>query len=165
MANHVSNIPTQKEKKGNNTRISREILYKNRQKRVETTSPEGSQAFVYRIVPFWGHTMLARKNRISKSEFPSAKDRGVRFLSTFFSGTAYPTKGNSKFCVVVSKKIAKSAVKRNHIKRQFYAAVEPYVVKINKTIVLYPKKEALGIGFKDLQREIKRELEKTIGRP
>ena len=101
--------------------------------------------------------MLARKNRISKSEFPSPKTRGIRFLSASFSGVVYPTQPlNTKISVVVSKKTAPKAVHRNRIKRQFYSLFGAYIEKFNKPIliVVYPKKEALFMKQTDLQKEV-----------
>ena len=100
--------------------------------------------------------MLARKNRISRNEFPSSKTKGARFFSTSFSITIYITEGNTRFSVVVSKKVAKRAVDRNYLRRQFYSLVEPHLKIITKKvkIVIYPKSEALKMPFLLLQKEL-----------
>ena len=100
--------------------------------------------------------MLARKNRISRKEFPSFKTKGTRFFSTIFSATVYLAPDNTQFSVVVSKKVAKRAVDRNQLRRQFYSAVEPHLKTITKKIkvVIYPKKEALVTTFSFLQSEV-----------
>lgn len=106
--------------------------------------------------------MLARTKRIPKSEFPSFKDKGIRFLSTLFSGTAYPSSVGTRVSVVVSKKTAKSAVERNRIRRRVYGAVEPYLLMVSRgaRIIFYPKKEAKKAPASQLQKEIKEALQK-----
>jgi len=101
--------------------------------------------------------MLARKNRVSSIEFPAAKDRGSRLVSTLFSGTLYPSKTNTKFSVVVSKKTAKTAVSRNRIRRRFYSALEPLTreLKTAVLVVFYPKTSVVKIPFEGLKEEIR----------
>ena len=100
--------------------------------------------------------MLSRKNRISKKEFPSPKAKGARFFSTSFSTTIYTGKDQTLFSIVVSKKISKKALDRNHLKRQFYSLAEKHLKTIIKgvKIVIYPKKEALKTPFLLLQKEL-----------
>lgn len=107
--------------------------------------------------------MLPQKNRIPKKEFPSFKNKGVRFLSPSFTGTIYPSTAGSRVSVVVSKKTAKSAVLRNRLRRVFYAAVEKYIPAFTSSvlIVLYPKKEAALEKTDDITKEIKKALQNT----
>ncbi len=107
--------------------------------------------------------MLARKNRISKSEFPSSKTKGIRFLSSSFSGVVYPTLSGVKVAVVVSKKTTPKAVDRNLLKRRFYAAFEVYIKKLTKPtlIVVYPKKESIKVKQADIGSELVESLKKT----
>lgn len=107
--------------------------------------------------------MLSRKNRIPKTEFPSFKDKGIRFVSALFSGTAYPSLGGVKVSVVVSKKTAKGAVERNRIRRRVYAAVEPFLGKFTREarVVFYPKTEAIKAPMTVLKEEIEVSLKKS----
>lgn len=109
--------------------------------------------------------MLARKNRVAKSEFPPPQKRGTRFSSTLFSAVVYTNLTQAKCAVVVSKKIAKSAVVRNRIRRQFYAAVAPYIKnqKNKAMIIFYPQKNAVGASSKVLREEIKGTLSRVAG--
>jgi ribonuclease P protein component len=101
--------------------------------------------------------MLARKNRVSKAEFPTPRSKGVRFVSLLFSGILYPTGKSTKFSVVVSKKTARTAVSRNLIRRRFYSAVGPLLkeIKTAALVVFYPKIEAAKTSFVELEKEIK----------
>lgn len=81
-------------------------------------------------------------------------------MSALFSGVFYFTKGATKFSVVVSKKVAKTAIERNKIRRQFYAATEPYIAKGGAVVVLYPKKEAVVATYVGIKKEVHKEFEK-----
>lgn len=104
--------------------------------------------------------MLARKNRISTKDFPSFRNKGIRFLSPFFSLTTYPATDKVRISVVVSKKTAKTAVSRNRVRRQFYAILQPLISGFsrNALLVFYPKTEAL----KTSSALLKKDIEKTL---
>lgn len=107
--------------------------------------------------------MLSRKNRISTTEFPSFKDKGIRFVSALFSGTFYSSTQGVRISVVVSKKTAKSAVERNRLRRRVYAAIEPYLKRFTQgaLVVIYPKIEAIRSPLPLLQEEIESSLRKV----
>lgn len=104
--------------------------------------------------------MLPKKNRISKEAFPSSNMKGIRVFSPLFSGVIYKNEGLSRAAVVVSKKIAKTAVVRNRIRRRFYAAIAPLLKNTDKggLIVFYPKKEVATVPFPILKSEIEATL-------
>ncbi len=91
--------------------------------------------FFSRSVPFWsvhGHSLSAR---VSFSEEKQA----------------------AKVAVIVSKKVAKSAVERNRIRRRIYGAVKNPLLHMQKGvyILLYPKKETLLLPYKNLESDVR----------
>lgn len=109
--------------------------------------------------------MLSRKNRITRNEFPSFKRQGIRVFSGYFSGTLYesPSLEITKFSVVVSKKVSKSAVTRNTLRRRFYEIARTHLQRLEPgtMVVLYPKQEAIKAPFAVLQEEFEKTLGKT----
>ena len=74
------------------------------------------------------------------------------------------TKGFTRFAVVVSKKIEKSAVKRNKIRRRFYEAIRLNIDKIPKKrdyiFVIYSKK-MLEKTFSEIEQAVGELVEKS----
>lgn len=67
----------------------------------------------------------------------------------------------SRFSVVVSKKVAKTAVSRNLIKRRFYSVIEGLPAPKNPYIaIVYVKKEAVKASFAQISTELKSTLSK-----
>lgn len=69
--------------------------------------------------------MIGKNNRISKKNIPNIVRRGKRFSSEGFDLKVWFDNSleSPRFTVIISKKIHKSAVKRNQIKRRFRAAI------------------------------------------
>ncbi len=65
--------------------------------------------------------MLARKNRLSRTDFDVLLKTGRAFHCPALSLRVAKTPGASRFSVVVSKKTAKTAVLRNRIRRRLYS--------------------------------------------
>ncbi|MCK5506425.1 MAG: ribonuclease P protein component [Thermodesulfovibrionia bacterium] len=105
--------------------------------------------------------MLASEHRLKGEDtFESIKKRGKLYQSQDFGIAVIKRteKGKSRFGFVVSKKIAKSAVHRNRIKRALREAVRRNLNYFPKGIdaVILTKKSI----FKKTTEEIMRELEK-----
>ena len=75
--------------------------------------------------------MLPRSHRIVADQFP-AVTRGKSFLGTNLRVVVKtdPSLKNPKCAVVISNKIAKTAVARNRIRRQIYAALGEILGKL-----------------------------------
>ena len=109
--------------------------------------------------------MLSRKHRVKKSSFPLGANSG----RSFFAGplTLRLSRGDSKdepvFAVVVSKKVAKTAVMRNRIRRRIYGLIDPFVSKMpmGARCVVYPKKEVAEISFDSLTKSFTEALEQA----
>ena len=111
--------------------------------------------------------MLPKKNRISRKDFPTNKDRGLRVSHVLFTAVFYKLDSSgakeSKASIVVSKKTAKTAVERNNLRRRFYALGELFLKDAQSpiTVVVYPKAESQKIKFLTLRHEIEMALKQT----
>ncbi|MEN9338634.1 MAG: Ribonuclease, partial [Candidatus Parcubacteria bacterium] len=58
--------------------------------------------------------------------------------------------------VVISGKLFKKAVERNKIKRKIFSIIESYTKehKKNMYILIFPKKDIVGLKFLDLKKEL-----------
>lgn len=101
--------------------------------------------------------MLPKKQRITKRLFSESFSHSKTASNDYFTlkykaFSEFP----SKISVVVSKKVEKSAVGRNKLKRRIYEAVQKSSKKLEKAYVLmiFPKKTALSLDYKDLEVEL-----------
>lgn len=67
--------------------------------------------------------MLAKQQRLSRREFDRVFQHGVR-SHTPYGQVIYTSAPSAKAAVVVSKKVAKSAVERNRLRRRVYSILE-----------------------------------------
>lgn len=69
----------------------------------------------------------------------------------------------AKVAVIVSKKVAKSSVERNRIRRRVYGAIQKPISDLPQGtyILLYPKKEITLASYQDIEADI-RHLVKDI---
>jgi len=110
--------------------------------------------------------MLPKNRRIPKTFFSKRLPRASVFSSPAFLLKVYKSDNPddaSRFSFVVSKKAGGKAVQRNLLKRRGYAAVENMLKNISPGFlgVFYVKKEAAGLSFGALEREIRILLEKA----
>ncbi len=103
--------------------------------------------------------MLPKKQRVSTRLF-SEINKGSKKIDTplFLLKARFVPQGQiSKFSCVVSKKVSKSAVSRNRIRRVFYSAIKNSLPKQAKGVVFvfYLKSEALQAKQKDFEKEIR----------
>ncbi len=108
--------------------------------------------------------MLPKAQRVTKTLFPELLGKGVFCSSTSFSARIIPSP-KTKCSVVVSKKVAGTAVLRNRIKRRFSAALEHVLADLKKKNLLRQPfaaaffvriggKDAKEIPISDLEAEI-----------
>jgi len=74
-----------------------------------------------------------------------------------------PNRVHPRFAVVVSKKIYKSAVKRNSLRRRIYEILRlelPQITKSQDIVITVTDKEVLHMSYQDLQTRIKSLLAK-----
>lgn len=101
--------------------------------------------------------MLPRKKRVNKAYFKDLRGSTTHSLS-FASLRILPRNGESKVSFVVSKKVAKTAVLRNTLRRKGYGLIEKVIthIKPNAVYIFYPKKEMVDLNFQDGVRELER---------
>lgn len=102
--------------------------------------------------------MLPKKHRIKKSTFPTFVGKGRSFFVEILTMRAVSdgSQAPARASVVVSKKVAKSAVQRNLIKRRVYAVLHTYMstIKPGLSLVLYPKNTIIKTSFKTLKDQM-----------
>lgn len=114
--------------------------------------------------------MLPQSKRLSRKEVEEVLKNGRRFSSQYFFATLFrptvPLTPGPRFAVVVSKKTAGTAVKRNALRRRTYQAIRKHIAENGQHtrsralpplfIVMTVKREAVGVDFslfyKDVQR-------------
>lgn len=102
--------------------------------------------------------MLSRERRIApKSLFKEIFHKGKFFFSPCVAlrilATASP---KTQFAFIVSASVAKKATERNKIKRRLRAIVYKNLsmIKEGYAVLVFFKKEALGLDFQELEKEI-----------
>jgi len=73
--------------------------------------------------------MLPKKNRLTTNQFDRSFRKSKKIHTELARFLISNGRENTKCAVVVSKKIAKSAVKRNRIRRQIYALMDQIIPK------------------------------------
>lgn len=104
--------------------------------------------------------MLPKQKRIKRFEFPLLSSKGGSFFSQHLTARARKlpnTEKTLKISVVVSKKVAKSAVLRNTLRRRVYSALENTFKNKGKkplSIIFYLKKGAEKLTYKEIEKEV-----------
>src|SRR5690242_1182263 len=99
--------------------------------------------------------MLPKRRRISRKEFPTILSHGKRYNSPFL--LLYIAKRdqenmpknmaeNSLFAFSASKKVSKTAVGRNKLRRQGYSIVQKHLTEIKPGYFLFFSFKKAGIG-------------------
>lgn len=110
--------------------------------------------------------MIERKRRISRATFPSPQIKRVVVFGDIFTTTFYPNNHSkiSTFCVIASKKVYKTAVKRNQFKRWVYEALRIHKNELDKSykgvLVFSAKKTTEQVSFQLINSEIELVLKK-----
>lgn len=110
--------------------------------------------------------MLSKKNRITRSEFEGIIKTGKRFYSPIF--TLYVKKEEKittkKIAFSVSKKICKSAVERNKLRKQGYGAMREFLNKIKPglSLVFVYKKGTQTPKYKEIKEDVKELLRSSF---
>ena len=101
--------------------------------------------------------MLPRPKRLSTALFKGVIGEGRSLHSPLFVIRVLKLSGPSRFSVSVPKKIAKTAVLRNKIRRRIYSALEPLFPNIKADIhgVFIVKPTILTASFEEISKGIK----------
>ena len=96
--------------------------------------------------------MLPKKKRVTKNTFQTIMEKGSIISGSFFL-LRYIKQDIPQYAFVAPKKIAKTAVKRNSLRRKGYNILRTYKLGINSGIFFF-KKEALTASSVELKQDI-----------
>ena len=104
--------------------------------------------------------MLPRTHRAGKEYFAKAKSPGRRFSTPHFSTLTTPSGKEKKFSVVISGKVARSAVARNKLRRRVYGVIRDEIPRMRGGVVMivYARTGAAGLPYRTIHEEIVRLL-------
>lgn len=98
--------------------------------------------------------MLKKKQRLSRSEFQTLLKHGKRLQNTHLTLVSSPSK-ELKCGLVVSKKIAKQAPKRNHLRRRVYTILgELLKNQDNIHVAVIAKTGSQNLAYKELKETL-----------
>jgi len=103
--------------------------------------------------------MLSKKKRVTKDIFQTILKKGNIVSGSFFL-FRYTPFDRQAYSFVVAKKIAKTAVTRNSLRRVGYNILRIYDLKPCAGVFFY-KKEAMGVKKEGLKNDIEFILKKT----
>jgi ribonuclease P protein component len=101
--------------------------------------------------------MLPSSQRLSSRQFDLVMKKGRIIRSPIFLIRLLKVEEKSRVSAVVPKKVCKTAVGRNKIRRQMYEAVQPFFSSLVQGyhIALFANDKAKEIDFADLSKEVK----------
>ncbi len=104
--------------------------------------------------------MIPSKRRIPKGFFQALQRPIETLQGSHFSFRFYPNQGPSRFSVVVSKKVAHTAVIRNSVRRKAYRAISHLLpfVKRGFLVVLLFKKNKNTPSTDDIKMDVSKSL-------
>lgn len=111
--------------------------------------------------------MIAYKNRFhghGSLDYTYRKGETVRTKYFNFKYITNKKRTDSRIAVVVSKKIYKSAVRRNTIRRRLYEIIRLQLPNFSETfdlIILATTKEILGLSHQELKTYLEQALQET----
>lgn len=107
--------------------------------------------------------MLSKNRRVSRRLFEEVFSKTKIFSTDFFTTRFFKVDGrcDTRFSVVVSKKVSLKAVRRNLIKRRITGILKIIENKIEDSyvVLIFCKKNVLEAPFSNLQKELKMALE------
>ncbi len=103
--------------------------------------------------------MLPRKNRVPKGSFKNISRESKNFSTPIFTLriTNNSLQEEGRVAIIVSKKVARTAVSRNKIRRKIYSQINPTWLKgsgFGFLFFIYPKKEILESKPKEIQEAL-----------
>jgi ribonuclease P protein component len=100
--------------------------------------------------------MLPKKKRLNKSSFNIVIDEGKPFHSTIATLRLKETTENSQFSISIPKKVSKSAVVRNKMKRKVFSIIKELYPDLQKKVmgIIIMKPNSDKLDFETLEKEI-----------
>lgn len=107
--------------------------------------------------------MFKKTNRLNRAEFEVFFKNGRRYHTKHLQ-LIYTTQPTLKVAVVVPKKVVKSAVERNRLRRQLYHQSKQILINATGVYIFLVKNSILDINNSDRLAEIKK-LVGVINKP
>jgi ribonuclease P protein component len=105
--------------------------------------------------------MLPKTQRLSHFEFFQTKKHGKQLRNDYFSIVVFANNlAYSRFSVVTSAKISKSAVTRNRLRRQIYQHLNNCKL-IGMDIIIFPRPEVLKLEYEEFSSHLDSLLSKV----
>ena len=99
--------------------------------------------------------MLKKRERLSRSDFNTLFKHGKRFHTGFFTLLYSDNQKEMKCGLVVSKKVAKHAVKRNKLRRKVYHILKDSKQLLNhKHLAVLTKPTITTLTSEELRKEL-----------
>ena len=103
--------------------------------------------------------MISKKKRVTKDTFQTIMEKGSILHGSFFM-LRYLIQDTPAYTFVAPKKIARTAVKRNFLRRRGYNILRSY--KLNSCVgIFFYKKEGLTASFIETKKDIEFLLKKA----
>jgi ribonuclease P protein component len=110
--------------------------------------------------------VLKKQNRINKEwEYKKLFDKGKFSKSKFFIIRYIPlSKPDSRFGIIVGKKVTPGAVDRNRIKRRVRHIINKNLINIPKSVdmIILPNLQVLDAKFSDIESDFMSVIKKII---
>ena len=93
--------------------------------------------------------MLPKKLRLSRKDLLGVKSQGKKLSTPHFSAIVYSPAlplSRSRFAIVTSTKLSKSAVVRNRLRRRIYDALSTGHLALSTDLIIYPKPTMLKLS-------------------
>ncbi len=104
--------------------------------------------------------MLPKAKRLSTELFKNVIEKGQSFHSPFLMLRVSLDQGSARYAVSVPKKVSKTAVGRNRLRRQVYSIIKKIENRVNPNILIVV---VLKIGAEKLKlTELTEEVEKIF---
>ncbi len=97
--------------------------------------------------------MLPKNRRLPRQMFLQTKKTGFVIHTQLFTAIGVKTQFPARLSVVVSTKVHKSAVRRNHLRRKIYSLLAD-IFSDNINLIIYPNKSALNSNDEKINFEI-----------
>lgn len=104
--------------------------------------------------------MLSKKSRIARAIYP--KERSLKSVrGKYVSISTFVFSGNSRFSFSISKKISKTAILRNKIRRQGYKVISNNLKRIKDNFLVRLSIHTIPPSFSEFETDIENLLIKT----
>ncbi len=107
--------------------------------------------------------MLAKQQRVSRTEFMAALAAGRRYHSPLLSLTVVPGQ-LVKASVVISKKVAKKAHDRNRLRRRMYAVIQDLAATsvLSGTFIVQAKPPLASLTKRQFFTEVPKQIAQLL---